>query len=161
MRLPTCKAAPLILAIFAANAALALQTTASGTTGTGGSGGGTNPNDPGGTGAHYGTGTTSTTTTTTTTTKKHAAAHKSFKGTVASVDSAVSTFTVHPAKGADMTLKVYDKTKYLPKGKTWSDVVQGAEVSGTYHNDGSDNWALTVHFRAAPVADAASKTGSR
>jgi hypothetical protein len=90
---------------------------------------------------------TGTTTTTTKSTKKHsAAAHKSYKGTVASVDATAKSFVVHPAKGADITLKVNDKTKYSPAGKGWDDVKVDAKVSGTYHNDGTDNWALTVKF---------------
>ena len=106
------------------------------------------------------TSTTATTggATTTTTTHKHTATHKNYKGTVASVDSANSSFVVHPAKGADMTFKVNDKTKYLPKGKAWADVTVGAKVSGTYHNDGTDNWALLVHIWPA---DAAAKTGTK
>jgi hypothetical protein len=108
------------------------------------------------------TSTTATTggATTTTTTKKHAAHKPSYKGTVASVDSASSSFVVHPAKGADVTLKVNDKTKYSPKGKAWADVTVGAKVSGTYHNDGTDNWAVTVHVAAGDAA-AAPKTGSK
>jgi hypothetical protein len=108
------------------------------------------------------TSTTGTTggTTTTTTTKKHSAAHHMYKGTVASVDSASSSFVVHPAKGADMTLKVNDKTKYSPKGKAWADVTVGAKVSGGYHNDGTDNWALTVKIWPADTGTAA-KTGTK
>jgi hypothetical protein len=113
------------------------------------------------------TGTSATTTTTTstgtsTTAKKHTAAHHpTYKGTVASVDSANNSFTVHPAKGDDQTYKVNDKTKYLPKGKTWADVTQGAKVSGTYHNDGKDNWALLVHiWPAAASSSAPPKTGN-
>ncbi len=133
----------LVLCVFASFAYA--QTT--GTTGTGSS-----------------TSSTTTTTTTgtsgTTTTKHHAASHKNYKGTVASVDSANNSFTVHPAKGADMTFKVNDKTKYLPKGKTWADVTQGSSVSGWYHNDGTDNWALNVHVWPATTGTAA-KTGSK
>lgn len=70
-----------------------------------------------------------------------------YKGTVASVDAAAKSFVVHPAKGADVTLKVNDKTKY-PKGKSWDDVKANAKVSATFRNDGTDNWALTVHFTA-------------
>ena len=105
------------------------------------------------------TGTTGATTTTTTTTKpaKHhkAAATKRYKGEVASVDATAKSFVVHPAKGADVTLKVNDKTKYS-KGQTWADVTTGAAVSGTYKNDGADNWATSVKVAAAP---AAAKTG--
>ncbi len=110
------------------------------------------------------TSTTATTggATTTTTTKKHTAAHKNYKGAVATVDSASSSFTVHPAKGADMTFKVNDKTKYLPKGKAWADVTVGAKVSGTYHNDGTDNWALVVHIWPSDTGAAApAKTGTK
>jgi hypothetical protein len=119
-----------------------------------------------------GTTTTSTTTTSsstgagsTTTTKstKHtAAAHKSYKGTVASVDATAKSFVVHPAKGADITLKVNDKTKYSPKGKGWDDVKADAKVSGTFHNDGTDNWAVTVKFwpeKKAAAEKPAAKTG--
>jgi hypothetical protein len=103
---------------------------------------------------------TSTGATTTTTTKKHSATHKFAKGTIASVDATAKSFVVHPAKGDDMTLKVNDKTKYAPKGKTWADVAQGAMVSASYHNDGTDNWALVVTFKAATAAAApAAKTG--
>jgi hypothetical protein len=138
----------LVLCVFAA---FAYAQTGTGSTGTG-------------SGASATTGTTSsttgTTTTTTTTTKtkgKHGYAHKTYRGTVASVDQAGKSFVVHPAKGADITLKVNDKTKYTPKGKTWDDVKVDAKVSGTYHNDGTDNWALTVHI-AGPKAAAAAKT---
>jgi hypothetical protein len=117
-----------------------------------------------GTGSSTTSTTTTTTTgttggTTTTTTKKHTATHKNYKGMVASVDSASSSFVVHPMKGADMTFKVNDKTKYLPKGKAWADVTVGAKVSGTYHNDGTDNWALVVHIWPADAT--AGKTGTR
>lgn len=115
------------------------------------------------------TGTTSTTTTTatstgggatTTTTTKHKAVHKpSVKGTVASVDATAKSFVVHPAKGADVTVKVNDKTKYMPKGKTWDDVKADAKVTVSYHNDGTDNWALSVHFWPEKAAPAAKTTG--
>lgn len=120
-----------------------------------------------------GTGTTGTTTTSTTTSgstggttttttkpagKKHAAAH-TYKGTVASVDATAKSFVVHPAKGADITLKVNDKTKYSPKGKGWDDVKADAKVSGSYHNDGTDNWALTVKFWPEKAAKPAKTTG--
>jgi hypothetical protein len=105
------------------------------------------------------TGTTGATTTTTKTTKHHkkAAASKKYKGEVASVDATAKSFVVHPAKGADVTLKVNDKTKYS-KGHTWDDVKAGAAVSGSYKNDGTDNWATTVNFPKAAAAPAA-KTG--
>jgi hypothetical protein len=109
------------------------------------------------TGSATGTGTT---TTTTTTTKKHAATHKFAKGSIASVDATAKSFVVHPAKGADVTLKVNDKTTYAPKGKTWADVAQGADVSASYHNDGTDNWAIKVSFKAATAA-APAKTGGK
>ena len=102
-------------------------------------------------------GRTGTTTTTTTTTKAHhkkAAAH-SVKGTVAPVDATAKSFVVHPAKGEDVTVKVNDKTKYSPKGKTWDDVKADAKVTVSYHNDGTDNWALKVTFAAEPKAKAA------
>jgi hypothetical protein len=120
------------------------------------------------TGATTGTTTTSTTTssatgtgTTTTTTKpakKHAAANKSYSGTVASVDATAKSFVVHPAKGADVTLKVNDKTKYYPKTKGWDDVKADAKVHGKYHNDGTDNWAVTVDFPAEKAMKPAPKT---
>jgi hypothetical protein len=108
------------------------------------------------------TGTSGATTETKTTTKtaKHhkAAAAKHYKGEVASVDATAKSFVVHPAKGADITLKVNDKTKYSPKGKGWDDVKAGAAVSGGYKNDGTDNWATSVKF-AAEKAAAPAKTG--
>ena len=123
-------------------------------------------------GASASTGTTGATTGTTGATtgtghKAHkagkAAAHKSVKGTVASVDATAKSFVVHPAKGADVTVKVNDKTKYSPKGKDWDEVKADAKVTVTYHNDGTDNWALTVHFAAAkaakPAAAAPKTTG--
>jgi hypothetical protein len=100
--------------------------------------------------------------TTTTTTKTHKkAAHCTFKGTVASVDATGKSFVVHPAKGDDVTLKVNDKAKYSPKGKTWDDVKADAKVSGTCKKDGADTWALSVKFWPAPKAKAepAAKTG--
>jgi Ni/Co efflux regulator RcnB len=104
------------------------------------------------------TGTTSATTTTKTTKHhKKAAATKKYKGEVASVDATAKSFVVHPAKGDDVTLKVNDKTKYS-KGHTWDDVKAGAAVSGSYKNDGTDNWAITVNFPKAAAAPAA-KTG--
>ena len=102
------------------------------------------------TGTTSATTTTSTSTgggtTTTTTTKHKAAAHHSVKGTVASVDATAKSFVVHPAKGADVTVKVNDRTKYKPKGKRWDDIKQDAKVSVTYKNDGTDNWAIAICF---------------
>jgi hypothetical protein len=95
---------------------------------------------------------------------KHGAKNKSVKGTVASVDQTGKSFVVHPAKGADVTLKVNDKTKYTPKGKGWDDVKQDEHVSATYKNDGTDNWAVTVHVgggKKAAAAPAAPKTTGR
>jgi hypothetical protein len=83
----------------------------------------------------------------------HAKPH-SARGTVASVDATAKSFAVHPAKGEDVTVKVNDKTKYLPKGKTYDDVKADARVTVSYHNDGTDNWALTVKFAAEPKAKA-------
>lgn len=115
--------------------------------------------------AATGTGTSTTTTTSTTastgTTTHHKPAHKMFKGTVASVDCANNTFTVHPAKGADMVMKTNDKTKWAPKGKTCADITQGGKITGTYHNDGTDNWALSVHVWPNTTATAPAKTGSK
>lgn len=65
---------------------------------------------------------------------------------------------MHPAKGDDYTFMVNDKTKYLPKGKTWDDVKVDAKVSVTYHGDGAEKWAETVHIWA-PKAAPAAKTG--
>jgi hypothetical protein len=95
---------------------------------------------------------------------KHAAKNKSVKGTVASVDQTAKSFVVHPAKGADVTLKVNDKTKYTPKGKGWDDIKADEHVSATYKNDGTDNWAVTVHVgggKKAAAAPAAAKTTGR
>jgi hypothetical protein len=96
-------------------------------------------------------GMTSASTGATKTSKRYAAAHKSVKGTVASVDASATSFVVHPKKGADVTFKVNDKTKYLPKGKSYADVTSGAEVTVTYHNDGADNWALAIRVATAPA----------
>jgi hypothetical protein len=103
---------------------------------------------------------TGTTTTTTTTTKKSHAASHSVKGSVASVDATAKSFVVHPATGADVTLKVNDKTTYWvgKKKGTWDDVKVGANVRSSYHPDGTDNWALAVHIMAEKAAPAA-KTG--
>jgi len=124
-----------------------------------------------GTGTGTGTGTTGTTTSsttssttsgatgtsTTTTTKTHhkkAAAHKSVKGTVASVDATAKSFVVHPAKGDDVTLKVNDKTKYTPKGQTWDDIKVDCKVVCSYKNDGTDNWAISCSIKCKPAAAA-------
>jgi hypothetical protein len=109
-----------------------------------------NPRDVGGTGeAHETAG-------------SDAAAHKTYKGTVASVDAAGKSFVVHPAKGADVTLKVNDKTKYGPKGKGWDDVKVDARISGTYKNDGTDNWALTIKLWPEKASKTAGgRTGAR
>jgi hypothetical protein len=97
-------------------------------------------------------GTGGTTTSTTTTHKAHKAkkASHTYKGTVASVDATAQSFVVHSAsaKVADVTLKVNAKTKYSPAGKGWDDVKVDAKVSGSYKNDGTDNWAVTVKFAA-------------
>jgi uncharacterized protein YdeI (BOF family) len=113
----------------------------------GGSTGGTGSTATTGSTGGATTGTTTTTTTTTTKAKgKHAAHNKSVKGTVASVDQAGKSFVVHPAKGADVTVKVNDKTKYTPKTKcSWDDIKVDGKVTVTYKNDGTDNWAITVH----------------
>jgi hypothetical protein len=111
----------------------------------------TNSNDTRGTG----------TTTTTIHTKHPHAAGRYYKGKVVSADAAAMSFFVHPATGADVTLKVNDKTKYRPQGKGWDDVKAGAAVSGTYKNDGTDNWATTVRFPAPAAAAPAAKTTGR
>jgi hypothetical protein len=80
--------------------------------------------------------------------------HMSYHGTVASVDAAGKSFVVHPMKGADMTIKVNDKTQYFPKGKTWDDVKADAKVHGKYKADGADMWAVTVDFASAKAAAA-------
>jgi hypothetical protein len=69
------------------------------------------------------------------------------------------TFVVHYAQ-VDVTVKVNDKTKYIPKGKSFDDIKAGARVAVTYRNDGTDNWALTVHF-LHQKAEAPAKTGGR
>jgi hypothetical protein len=103
------------------------------------------------------TGTGTTTTTSKGKGKHHGAAAKSVKGSVASVDD--KSFVVHPKKGDDVTVKVNDKTAYPPKGKGWDDVKAGAkagaDVTVKYHNDGTDNWALSVTFthRTCPVGN--------
>jgi len=111
-------------------------------------------------GASASTGTTGATTGTTGATtgtghKAHkatkAAKHKTVKGTIASVDATAKSFVVHPAKGADVTVKVNDKTKYTPKGD-WDEIKADVKVTVTYHNDGTDNWALTIHFAATKAA---------
>jgi hypothetical protein len=107
------------------------------------------------------TGTTTTTTTTTTHAKHHKAAGKSVRGSVASVDATAKSFVVHPKKGEDVTVKVNDKTKYTPKGKAWDDVKAGENVTVGYKNDGTDNWATTVHFAKAPkTTGTAATTGT-
>jgi hypothetical protein len=107
---------------------------------------------------------TGTTTTTTTTTKKHTASAKSVHGSVAAVDATSKSITVHPKTGADVTVKANDKTTYW-NGKakgSWDDVKQGGMVSVSYHNDGTDNWALKVRIMAdksATTGTAAKSTG--
>jgi hypothetical protein len=105
---------------------------------------------PAATGTGRGTSTTTSTTTNTTgttgTTKPHkAAAAKRFKGEVASVDATAKSFVVHAKKGVDVTLKVNEKTKFV-KGRTWDDIKVGASVSGSYKNDGTENFATSVHL---------------
>jgi hypothetical protein len=109
-----------------------------------------NPRDVGGTGeAHETAG-------------SDAAAHCTYRGTVASVDPTAKSFVVHPSKGDDVTLKVNDKTKYSPKGKGWDDVKANAKISGTCKEDGADNWAVTVRFWPEKASKAAgAKTGAR
>ena len=108
------------------------------------------------------TGTTGATTTTTTKTSKHhkAAAAKKFHGVVNGVDAAAKSFNVgSTATSTDVvTYKTNDKTKYSPKGKGFDDIKVGDKVSGTFKNDGTDNWAVTVKITAAKPAPAA-KTG--
>lgn len=90
-----------------------------------------------------------------------AAAHHSVHGTVASVDATAKSFTVHPKTGADVVLKVNDKTTFWV-GKTkgsWDDVKQGATVTSSYHLDGTDNWALSVKVAPEKAAGSAAKTG--
>ena len=108
------------------------------------------------------TGTSGATTTTTTKTSKHkkAAAAKKFHGFVNGVDATAKSFNVgSTATSTDVvTYKTNDKTKYSPKGKTFDDIKAGDKISGTFKNDGTDNWAVTVHVAAAKAAPAA-KTG--
>jgi hypothetical protein len=100
------------------------------------------------------TSSTSTSTTTsspgtitkTTKTKHHTAPAKTAKGDIASVDDANKSFVVHPASGTDWTFKANEKTTYWV-GKTqgaWADVKAGVDVTVTYKNDGTDNWATRV-----------------
>jgi hypothetical protein len=84
------------------------------------------------------------------TAKRRPVSHSVYKGIVVSLDSTSESFVVHPAKGEDVTLKVNDKTKYSPKGKGWDDIKVHAKVSGSYRNDGSDHWALTVRLWPEP-----------
>lgn len=86
-----------------------------------------------------------------------AATHKSVKGDVASVDDAGKSFVVHPKTGADVTVKVNDKTTYTLDGKkaAWSDVKAGLWASASYHVDGADNWAVKVALKNAPAKPAA------
>src|ERR1700688_789206 len=90
------------------------------------------------------------------------AAPHGYKGIIASVDATSKSFVVHSASatGADVTLKVNDKSRYHPKGKNWDDVKAAAKVSGTYHNDGTDNWALTVKLWPDKAAAAPPKAGA-
>jgi hypothetical protein len=93
---------------------------------------------------------------------KHAAKNKSVTGTVASVDQTGKSFVVHPAKGDDVTVKVNDKTKYIPKGKcSWDDIKVDLKVTVTYKNDGTDNWAVTVRCWPPKKAAPAAKTTGR
>jgi hypothetical protein len=116
-----------------------------------------------GTGASASTATTGTGTAATTTpakAPKHPKAKCSYKGEVSVVGD--NTFTVHPATGDDVVLKVNAKTKYYPKGKTWADVKVGVKVWGVCHKDGADTWAVTVHIvpeKAAKTPAAAKTTG--
>jgi hypothetical protein len=114
----------------------------------------------GGTGSSMGSTTGTTTTTTTTTTKHHGSHNPAVHGSIASVDATAKSFVVHPKKGADVTVKVNDKTHYTPKGKGWDDVKQGDNVSVTYHNDGTDNWAVTVHWPTPKAPKAPKTTGT-
>ena len=87
--------------------------------------------------------------------KKSTMKGKMVKGDVASADDAGKSFVVHPKAGADVTLKVNDKTTYTLDGKkaAWSDVKAGAVASAWYKNDGTDNWATKVTLKStAPVA---------
>jgi len=120
---------------------------------------------PATTGTSTTTSTTASTTgtgtaTTTTKAKGHKGAkHCTYSGTVASVDATAKSFVVHPKKGEDVTLKVNDKTKYSPKGKTWDDVKADAKVIGTCKKDGADTWGVTIKFAAEKKATAATGSG--
>jgi len=105
---------------------------------------------------------TGTTTSTTPTKTKHAAAAKSAKGSVASVDDTAKSFTIHPKIGSDWTFKTNEKTTYWfgKKKGTWADVKQGSDVTVYYKNDGTDNWATRVKI-AEPVTAPPAKTGSK
>jgi hypothetical protein len=81
------------------------------------------------------------------------------KGTIESADATAKSFVIHTAKGADVTVKVNDKTKYGPKGRGWDDVKAGAKVAVIYHSAGTDNRATTVHIAPLAAAAAAKSTG--
>jgi hypothetical protein len=123
----------------------------------------TNPNATDGTAMTTGT-STGTTGATTGGHKHKAAAATKYNGYVSGADQSAKSFNVSscPTCQDVLTLKVNDKTRYLPKGNTWDDVKAGAKVSGTYQSDGTDNWALTVRFwkeKAAKPAAATPKAG--
>ena len=86
--------------------------------------------------------------------KKSTMKAKMVKGDVASADDAGKSFVVHPKAGADVTLKVNDKTTYTLDSKkaAWSDVKAGATATAWYKNDGTDNWATKVALKSAPAA---------
>jgi hypothetical protein len=79
-----------------------------------------------------------------------------YSGTVVSANAASKSFVVHLFTGSDITLKVSDRTQYLPNGRTWDDVRAGAVIEGKYHFDGTDKWADTVILQAP---ESPSKTG--
>ena len=94
-----------------------------------------------------------TTTTTKTSSKHHKAAAKKYHGYVNGVDAAAKSFNVSSTKTSTdvVTYKTNDKTKYTPKGKGFDDIKVGDKVSGTFKNDGTDNWAVTVNLPKAPA----------
>jgi hypothetical protein len=120
-----------------------------GCTGTTGAGGGASSAGGGGGGGSA-----------TSASKHHQAAAHRVKGAVSSDDATAKSIVIHPATGADLTIKVNDKTTYwIGKKKGSSDDLKvGANVVILYRTDGADNWATNVKiYMAATVA----KTGSR
>jgi hypothetical protein len=66
------------------------------------------------------------------------------KGKVTAVDPRAKSFVVHSDSGADITLRVDDRTQFSPEGNRWDDIKEGASVTGTYHTDGTGHVAGSV-----------------